>query len=109
VKERRSRKQWEYEDRLILTRVSALLGHLKGCRLCSGAVRCGMWGEFCAQGVELSAKLAVGFEVMTELKRVAGPDHMGQVYACPDLSRHGMSYGECAELLTVLGSQEMLF
>lgn len=96
-------------ERGLTYRASALRGHLKDCRVCASAVRAGQWGAFCAKGTELSAKFALAWDIVLDMKKSAGPDVHGLVYACPEIAAHGEAYALTAELWVVSGSQEMLF
>lgn len=106
---KKAHKKTDEEDRLLTHRVTVLRRHMVDCRVCAGAVRAGQWGAFCDKGVETSAKVALAFNIMLELKKTAGPDHNGLVYACPDTAAHGQAYALTAQLFNVNGMQEMLF
>jgi hypothetical protein len=103
------RKRNQIDDTAIVHVVGMLRAHLVECRICAGAVRAKQWGAFCGKGVECAAKVALGFNVMLETKRLAGPNHMGMVYPCPEISAHGEAYALTAELLTVVGVQGILY
>jgi hypothetical protein len=60
-------------------------------------------------GVEWSAKLALAFNVVLELKKQAGPDNNGHAYICPEPAAHGEAWALIAEVYNVNGVQAGLF
>jgi hypothetical protein len=87
--------------------MTELRKHLLACYNCKGAMSARDGARMCTTGSILTTSAAREFNSVIEMRRHAISD--GKIYACPDLSKHGIAYQMTAMLFTVEGVQGELF
>jgi hypothetical protein len=77
--------------------------------MCSGAHRAEFHERMCAEGRNLTIRVAERFSFIVDLNRKAYIEDSGMVHACPDPALHGESYALLAEAYSVVSVSETLF
>lgn len=82
--------------------------HLNSCLGCQSAVKASAPYELCNTGLHCILNAAKWYQELYRLRAKAHNRPGGCVYACPDLSAHGMAYTLTAPALIVNGVQDTL-
>lgn len=86
----------------------ALKRHLRTCKECKVAIKCGIPRDMCLQGLNCTIQAAKLYDGVISA-RVAAKSNGGELlFLCPDTSKHGMAYALTALPVAVTGVQDRL-
>lgn len=83
--------------------------HITGCYDCKAGIATSQDSRMCIYGVIAGAEMAKRMAELMALKRAAIQSDADIMFACPDLSKHGMGYATVARPMRVVGYQDGLF